>query len=102
MGTPTCPLLPDDISASPLLSWKGSPWGDILIFLTVAFQPRDLSSHDPGTLFIFLARNFQSPSWGALCLPSSWLHLEFNEFAEWSGQKGFPSLEGLLTVFPVK
>lgn len=42
---------------------------DILIFRTVAFQPRDLGSHAPGTLFIFLARNFQSPSWGALCLP---------------------------------
>lgn len=42
---------------------------DIVIFRTVALQPWDLGSHDPGTLFIFLARNFQSPSWDALCLP---------------------------------
>lgn len=45
-----------------------------------------MSSHDPDTQFIFLARNFQSHCWVALCLPGSWLHSEFNEVAELSDQ----------------
>lgn len=45
-----------------------------------------MSSRDPGTPFVFSARNFQSHCWVALCLPGSWLHSEFNEVAELSDQ----------------
>lgn len=71
VGTPSPPPVSCRMTFLLLRSLDGRAalQDDILIFRPVAFPPRDLGSHDPGTLFIFLARNFQSPSWGALCLP---------------------------------
>lgn len=37
------------------LDGRAALWDDILIFRTVAFQPRDLGSHDPGYSIYFLS-----------------------------------------------